>query len=366
MPGAPARGPSTRDTILSVLRALPDDEAVAERIVNGACSTGASWQRLIDDATAHGVLAIMSPVLARAPMPDAIKTDVERRLAVQTAWQAHARASLATIVAPLTAASVRVCALKGPALAERFYSRPEQRPSMDLDLLVTPGDLGKASAALTAAGYSGDMGSAESYLLEHGHHVHFSRRGQPDVELHFRAYAGFGVVLPASALLDRAHEHRLDEELFVMVPSPEDEFLYLSVHAAGHSFIRLLWLYDLKLLLRRNRLDWAAVDERARDAGLVTAVAYSARLLREWLDVRIPLLHPREHLRVRLAHRLLGEVSRPSTPGPRDNLGGLLFTSMLCDRVSASGWLLQHHLLRTTRRRLRRLAPRLLPERWAG
>src|SRR5262245_7007836 len=104
MPGSPARSPSTRDTILSVLPALPDDESVAERLINSACSTRESWQRLIDDATAHGVLAIMSPVFARMPMPDTIRTDVERRLAVQTAWQIHARASIDTIVAPLTAA----------------------------------------------------------------------------------------------------------------------------------------------------------------------------------------------------------------------------------------------------------------------
>ena len=57
---------------------------------------------------------------------------------------------------------------------------------------------------------------------------------------------------------------------------------------------------------------------------------------------------------------LLGWVHRV-----RD-LGGLLFTSALCDSVRASAWLLQHHILRTTRRRLHRLAPVYLPDRWSA
>jgi len=366
MASAAAEGSSTRAAILAVLRALPADESQAERAVSSLPSTQEDWQRFVDQATAHGVLGVMGPLLDRTPLPPDIRTEVERRLAVQSAWQLHAAASLERAVDALTNAGVRACALKGPALAERLYLHPEERPSMDIDLLIMPADLPKASAALQAAGYAADDPANAAYLLEHGHHLHFVQHGQPDIELHFHAYAGFGVILAASALFERAREHRLRGRGTVLVPVAEDEFLYLSAHAAGHSFVRLLWLYDLKLLLRRDALDWAAVFDRAEAAGLATAVAYTLRLLRDWLQVQVPQPNEREHLRVRVADRLLAEVSRPSTPGPRDNLGGLLFTSMLCDRVSASGWLLQHHLLRTTRRRLQRLAPHLLPERWAG
>jgi len=364
MPGASRHG-SARDVLLALLRALPEDEAHAERVVAVIPSTRAAWQPLVEEATAHGVLGVISPVLARTQMPPAVRADVERRIAVQATWQEHQRGSLETIIGRLAAAQVRVCVLKGVALADRVYAYPEQRPSMDIDLLVAPDDIDRASAVLQAAGCEGDPDSTAAYLRSHGHHLHFTQRGQPDIELHFHTYSGFGVVLPASALLERAHEHRLEREA-VLVPSVEDECLYLSAHAAGHSFIRLLWLYDLKLLTLRFSPDWSLVFGRAHTAGLGTAVSYAARLLGEWLGVRIPDSSRRDHMRVRLAHRLLGEVSRPSTPGARDNLGGLLFTSMLCDRVGSSSWLLQHHLLRSTRRRLQRLAPNLLPGRWAG
>jgi hypothetical protein len=50
----------------------------------------------------------------------------------------------------------------------------------------------------------------------------------------------------------------------------------------------------------------------------------------------------------------------------KDNFGGLLFTSMLCDRVGSGAWLLQHHILRSTKRRLKRAAPTYLPENWSA
>jgi hypothetical protein len=190
------------------------------------------------------------------------------------------------------------------------------------------------------------------------------------IELHFRAYAGFGVELPASVLLDRAEPFRLSDTLSVLAPSPEDEFLYLATHAAGHSFIRLVWLYDLKLLVRRYpTLDWDRIASRAAAFGVATPVAYAARLLQNWLGVPVdglPGSFRRPSLRSKMADRLLSEVSRPQPRSMRDNLGGLLFTSLLCDRLGSAAWLLQHHVLRSTRRRLHQIAPALLPERWSA
>jgi hypothetical protein len=67
-----------------------------------------------------------------------------------------------------------------------------------------------------------------------------------------------------------------------------------------------------------------------------------------------------------MADYLLAEVSRPQPPSVRDNLGGLVFTALLCDRWSSGAWLLRHHLLRGTRRRLKNIAPGYLPEEWSA
>jgi hypothetical protein len=255
-------------------------------------------------------------------------------------------------------------------LAARLYGNAAARHSIDVDLLVRQTDIARALHSFAEAGYQSETGETAAYLLNYGHHFNVLRAGTVAVELHFRPYAGFGVVLPADLILARAAPIPLSNTLPVLVLSPEDEFIYLAAHAAGHSFIRFVWLYDLKLFVRQYpALDWNAVALRADAFGLASVVAYTLRLLERWLDVRVPNLPGRlVHLgpRSRIADRLLTEASTPGDKSLRDNLSGLLFTSMLCDTPRSSAWLLQHHLWRAIRRRLHGLAPTYLPVRWSA
>jgi hypothetical protein len=293
-----------------------------------------------------------------------------RRRAIEEIWHAHLVRSLEAAVGILDDARIQSCALKGPVLAARVYPFPAARHCLDIDLLVRSADVPKALDAFASAGYAGDEGVSAAYLLHYGHHFNLSRAGGVPIELHFRTYAGFGVTLPADVMIDNAEPFQLNEHQSILVLSPEDEFVYLAAHAAGHSFIRLVWLYDLKLLLRRYpAIRWERVANRAEAFGVATVVAYTIRLLESWMGVvidNVPGRLRRRGIRGRIADRLLSEVSTPQPRSLRDNLGGLLFTSALCDSVRASAWLLQHHILRTTRRRLHRLAPVYLPERWSA
>jgi hypothetical protein len=111
------------------------------------------------------------------------------------------------------------------------------------------------------------------------------------------------------------------------------------------------------------------VAARAEAVGLVTVVAYTIQVLERWLQVTIPHLPARlrwRGVRRRIADRLLAEASTPQDKSLRDNIGGLLFTSVLCDRVRSGAWLVQHHVLRMARRRLYRIAPVYLPEHWSA
>ena len=98
-----------------------------------------------------------------------------------------------------------------------------------------------------------------------------------------------------------------------------------------------------------------SVASRAASWGVASPVAYATRLLQTWFDVNLTHVPQRLHnrgVRTRLADWLLTEVSSPQATSPRDNLGGLLFTSLLCDRLSSGLFLLQHHITRSIRRRL--------------
>lgn len=357
-------------SVAALLRVLPGD-VTSFRASTRALAAGdqSTLQWLFTEAGYHGVSGVIDPLLASADdLSPELRGQAMRRLAVEELWQAHMQSAMEHAAGVLGRASVPVCALKGPVLGTRLYAPHATRHCMDIDLLVAPDDFARASAALTAAGYVPEHGMSAEYLLRYGHHLGFSREGAPPLELHFRAYAGFGVTVPASLLLERAQVYRLANDVSVLVPSAADEFIYLAAHAAGHSFCRLVWLYDLKLLLQRaGPLDWSCVALRARSAGVLSAVAYATRLLSDWLG-EDPGVLPRElshrSLRSRIADQLLDEVSRPQQRSASENFRGLLFTSLLSDGPTSALWHFQHHMLRAARRRAYRSVPGLLPAQW--
>lgn len=355
------------DVLRSLLAALPGDLASFRRTA-GSVSIDV-WPALLDAAAGHGVLGVLAPYLDAEVLTEPISQALVRRNAVRALWHEHLVRTLDDLARLFAANGVRICALKGPALASRLYGDPTARSSVDLDLLVAPDDFERAHRALREQGYSSGSEATASYLLRHGHHLQFAKPGQVSIELHFQSYAGFGVTLPASFLMDRATPYAFGAHS-LLVPSPEDEVVYLAAHAAGHYFGRLLWLCDLKFLIARSpQLDWDLAAERSRAAGLATAVGYAVKLLEEWLDVPLAGVRqkfPASGVRLMLADAMLSAASQASTKSPLDNLKGLVFTSMLCDRRASSFWLLRHHVLRSMRRRAHWVAPRLLPHSWSG
>src|SRR5262245_5396238 len=363
---------TVRPALLAVLKAAPDNPAACTRAIETLFAAGDHhvWDRFVASASRHGVLGILNAHMASMPqLPDALRQTVLHRVALEDLWHEHLDRGLRRAVSALTAAGIDACALKGPLLARRLYSPPAARYAVDVDLLVRPEHLETALDACSKAGYIPETGATANYLLKYGHHVGLSRPGEPPIELHFRAYAGFGVEIAADVLFARAERFSIGDGLSVAVPAPEEEFLYIATHAAGHSFIRLVWLYDLKLLCRHHpQLDWSHVADLARRCRLKTVVAYTLRLLERWLNVAIPNIPPdltRPSVACRVADWLLTEVSTPQPDSPRDKLGGLFFTSLLCDTARSGVWLWQHHLGRMTRRRLYRLAPVYFPEHWS-
>ncbi len=285
-------------------------------------------------------------------------------------WDSHLRDTLEPVLAALDAEGLRTIALKGPVLAERLHADPTVRRSSDLDLLVLPADLEGAVQSLEGFDYRTDTGVSARYHKRYHHHCVLSHPRRPPVELHFRLYVGFGVNVEAQGFVERARLYQTRRGSRCYVLSPEDEFLYLCLHAAGHDFARLAWLYDLKRLLETTpTLNWQVLDARAASLGVRTAVSFSGAILRERLEVGEPALSrigTRERSRHTLAHQLLGYWETLPESSGRAKLCSLLLQASLCDRVTGGAWLMQHHLARVARRRLQRWLPRLVPAHWGA
>ena len=314
----------------ALARLLSGDDREARAIVARADDLAA----LLSDARAQGVGGL---VVARLRALGVLPASIDERERVRDVeaglWLDRASLALARATSALEHAGIRVATLKGPALAERLYAEaPQHRLSIDVDLLVDPSDLAAATAALSELGWRRDGGGWDRYLEAHHHALHLAHATQPPIDLHFRASLGIGAPLEAAPLLARSIVHRTNAGALVRVPSPEDELVYLAVHAVAHRMSRLVWIVDAARLVERVAVDFELARARAREARVEGALLLLAEAMRSTFAIAVPLASRAlgQRTRLSLASMLTGAIV-PS-PGALDSALTFAVGALACDR----------------------------------
>jgi hypothetical protein len=201
------------------------------------------WDEILDVAEAHGVLGILiahtRTSAAELPPPIAARMEsLERSVASSSFLFAS---ELRGLLREFDGVAIRVVALKGPWLAERIYGDATTRPCRDLDLLVHPSDFAAAERLLESLGFT---------PCDHRDDYHrMWRRKTTLVELHFEVANPLALDFGLAEAWQRAIPDQ-----FQGVPvwrfAPEDEFLYLCLHAIRHRFDRLSLVVDLSSFLK--------------------------------------------------------------------------------------------------------------------
>jgi hypothetical protein len=190
---------------------------------------------------------------------------------------------------------LQVLLFKGPSLAYTVYPEAHMRTYHDIDLLIHPDDLPQANELLVRMGYT--------FYEEYRTNVTNSKRtgfnymlARPDswleipVELHTAPHPSeIGTDFDVEALWRKAwHIEVLGESTRTM--HPIDHLLYLSWHYRFHGFTRLLWLYDLVVILRNAgpELDWRELVKTAKKQRLATTLYYCLSWCRDVFGVSIP------------------------------------------------------------------------------
>ncbi|MBN8469752.1 nucleotidyltransferase family protein [Corallococcus exiguus] len=241
---------------------------------------------LVKAAVRHGLAGFVEHALAKADWtltPDAAAL-LTREARLSAARGMRVRSLLSRSLTALAALGLTPVLLKGYGLARRLYPEPLQRATNDVDLLVPRARVLCAVHALEGMGLTTQAGGVDR---DDAHHVELTG---PDglVELHYRALTGYGLSLEGDAMVSRALDATLDGHP-VRYLCPEDEAVYLSLHASNHLLQRLAWLFDLKLLARANpRLDWDRVVTRARRTELPHLVWYAWDAAHRLLDAPVP------------------------------------------------------------------------------
>ena len=235
------------------LRLDPDDRARVAAIVDA----GVDWARVLHLARENRVDALLQHGLAQA-IPDAVPPEVARRLADYRAanlTRNQRRAELlAGFAADLTAAGIPFLAFKGPVLASQIYGDLGLRFFWDLDVLVAPRDLARASALIEGRGLRQpvELSARESRFLSRYHWALAFEHpgGELEVDLHWRLFPpNFAMSLRERDMWSRAVPCTIGAQSLPTL-APEDALLYLAVHGAKEEWRRLQMLCDVAELLR--------------------------------------------------------------------------------------------------------------------
>lgn len=277
------------------------------------------WQYFLVLADGHGVAPLLHYTLTSEDtlrfIPEHVQRALQHKYYSSTAQQALLFTELERIADVLPAP---VILLKGAALASTLYPQPATRPLGDLDLLIPRSALDDAVAAVKSLGYNEfapEIGAGMHEIASH--HVHL--RGGSDenlvVELHWTLASSDDTYYAPDLTWfweqteawkpERSGaqeiERRAEREQEGMQGSgasmrqltPTAHLLFLAAHLMlqhGARDARLLWFYDLHLLLTKcgDRIEWETLIEKAQAFHWAPALHAALRGVHARLDTPLP------------------------------------------------------------------------------
>jgi hypothetical protein len=255
------------------------------------------WPDIADAARQHGLAPMLYAALKAAGRMDEPPADVQQRLQrayvlTDTAnWLAFQE--LERLLAALSAVQADVALLKGCALAATLYPEIGSRPMGDLDLLIRREALATVQQVMAGQGYQPMQemagGFGQSYLQEQVFVRSGARPAQVDAHWHLTSMPYYRNRIPIEWFWERAVEQPLGDRL-ALVFTPEAQLLHLALHfALHHGSGRLMWSYDVALLLARHAagMDWQCLADAARQFGLGLALQRTLDHVADWWGMAV-------------------------------------------------------------------------------
>ncbi|MGA9773949.1 MAG: nucleotidyltransferase family protein [Blastocatellia bacterium] len=286
---------TVESTIVELIRAaFPLDESAA-----GLPDLGATdWPLLVKTAEHHGLASLVFASLKKSGLLNAApKSAIETlRLAYVRASVANQQAfqELASLVDCFEREKIELIILKGGALAGTIYPEIALRPMGDVDLLIAPDAVERTASLLVGQGYIAYTEMADGFANRFSVEQAFLKKGNrpSQIDLHWHAFTTpyYFERTPLAWFQQRTMEISINNRRAVAF-SPTAQLLHLSVHYMMHSYRRLIWSYDMALLVARcyGEIDWEDLIESATEFGLSQVLYEALSEVRQRWGVSVPV-----------------------------------------------------------------------------
>jgi hypothetical protein len=258
-----------------------------------------AWNGLAAVSAQHGLSPLVYGILQRTGMlpPEIVAAELRSRYIESAALNMRRWHELGAILRACRFNGLTVAPLKGACLAEAIYGDIALRPMADIDLLVRPEDLGRATGILRGIGYEPERdveAAAQQAMFQDMPPL--VKSGAAPIEVHWT------LVTPRCGV--KIDGRRLDELWSRTVPaaiageparvlSTEDLLLHLCLHVSVHhrfSGVGLRPFADIAAVSRHHAgtLDWDRVVARANQWGAANGVRITLRLAEDWCGLVVP------------------------------------------------------------------------------
>ncbi len=214
----------------------------------------------------------------------------QRAMSVLNLWNMIELEQLLTVLA---VEQIPIMLMKGVDLATSIYPQSDLRYFDDIDVMVHPKDVARVVAVLEQQGYA--------YHQEYRFEAISTQRvgfvyakpvaaGHIVFEIHTAPHVNeFGITFDVASLWQHARPLSING-LPALGMGLEDLLLYLCWHYRSHTFERLIWLYDIAVLLRiaGKTLDWDLLMQRATHLKLRATLSYVLRWCEQLFQVAVP------------------------------------------------------------------------------
>jgi hypothetical protein len=290
--GAVPHGSAPSEELVLVLRCAGAVANLSTNEIDEHAAVVTDWTHLFELAVRHAVVPLVSRQLARASpgvVPSATITAFESAVRQGALRSLQLAGELVGVVNEFKRHGIDSIPVKGPTLAALVYDDLSNRQYDDLDVLVHLEDVGRSREALALLGFRGVkrvFNDSRDALLPQDVEEAFTHAENATLfELHWSLNHR---TLANGTLDDHWWEDRQQVLLggeAIRTLGPERLILYLSMHGAKHSWMRIGWLCDLhRCLVTFVNVDWEVVRRMASENGASRMIAVGLLLVNDLLD----------------------------------------------------------------------------------
>jgi hypothetical protein len=267
--------------LVAVAELDPDADQLGDldRLVSDDVDAG----RLINLALKEGMGGLLYRNLQKADALDRLGDEYRRKL--ESIYYQTVRLNLKLlhdlkeILHQLNKKNIQVVLMQGISLLQQVYQDIGLRPMKDIDLWVMPEDFRALTNTLNALEYQKGRFYPNTFS-----------KGETSIDIHTHLLWA-DRIKARSILLNKSQQFVYDNTRSINVEghktlslNPYDQVLYLSLHTIKHYAERLIWMVDIKSIIKEwNRSRWGEFMKRAAELGLEYILGHIIFLLKEVL-----------------------------------------------------------------------------------